>query len=120
MAESSRRNDKHHQKEIINLLVQAFNFFDRDGSGDISKEELSTLLKMDNPDITDEIIEYMIQEVDLNNDGNVSFEEFMKMMKVQDDAPTDGSPIMIQNQGSAGFERGSSPGGNSVSLGMTN
>ena len=32
---------------------------------------------MDNPDITDEIIEYMIQEVDLDRDGKINLEEFI-------------------------------------------
>jgi Ca2+-binding EF-hand superfamily protein len=80
---------------LINLLVQAFNFFDRDGSGTITKEELLAVLRIDNPDITEEIVEYMIQEVDLNNDGTVSFDEFIKMMKVIDDSDKS-SPINIQ------------------------
>jgi Ca2+-binding EF-hand superfamily protein len=89
-------HNKNSQKDLINLLVQAFNFFDRDGSGTISKEELHAVLKIDNPDITEEIVEYMIQEVDLNNDGTVSFDEFIKMMKVIDDSGS--SPINIQIQ----------------------
>ena len=55
------------------------------------------MLKIDNPEITEEIVEYMIQEVDLNNDGTVSFEEFIKMMKVIDDS-VGPSPINIQIQ----------------------
>ena len=35
--------------------------------------------------MTEEIAEYMIQEVDTNNDGFIQFEEFVKMMKVFDD-----------------------------------
>ena len=89
-------HNKNSQKDLINLLVQAFNFFDRDGSGTISKEELLAVLKIDNPDITEEIVEYMIQEVDLNNDGTVSFDEFIKMMKVIDYSGS--SPINIQIQ----------------------
>ena len=36
----------------------------------------------DNPDMTVEIAEYMIQEVDLNNDGCITFDEFVSMMKI--------------------------------------
>jgi Ca2+-binding EF-hand superfamily protein len=32
---------------------------------------------MDNPDITDDIIEYMIQEVDMDRDGKINLEEFI-------------------------------------------
>ena len=35
--------------------------------------------------MTEEIAEYMIQEVDTNNDGSIQFEEFVKMMKIFDD-----------------------------------
>ena len=38
---------------------------------------------MDNPDITDDIIEYMIQEVDMDRDGKINLEEFISMMKIQ-------------------------------------
>jgi Ca2+-binding EF-hand superfamily protein len=34
-------------------------------------------LRKENPDITDEIIEYMMDEVDTDHDGNISFEEFI-------------------------------------------
>ena len=37
---------------------------------------------MDNPDLSDEVLEYMIQQVDTNNDGKVNFEEFIKMMDI--------------------------------------
>ena len=66
-------------------MMQAFNFFDHDGNGEISKEELNEFLKANNPDMTEEIAEYMIQEVDINNDGSIQFEEFVKMMKIFDD-----------------------------------
>ena len=66
-------------------MMQAFNFFDHDGNGEISKEELNEFLKANNPEMTEEIAEYMIQEVDTNNDGFIQFEEFVKMMKVFDD-----------------------------------
>ena len=32
---------------------------------------------MDNPDITDDIIEYMIQEVDMDKDGKINLQEFI-------------------------------------------
>ena len=66
-------------------MMQAFNFFDHDGNGEISKEELCDFLKANNPEMTEEIAEYMIHEVDINNDGSIQFDEFVKMMKIFDD-----------------------------------
>lgn len=44
---------------------------------------MALILRKENPDITDEIIEFMMQEVDTNNDGVCSFEEFINMMRVK-------------------------------------
>ena len=78
------KQEKLGDKAIKNMM-QAFNFFDHDGNGEISKEELYEFLKANNPEMTEEIAEYMIQEVDINKDGSIQFEEFVKMMKIFDD-----------------------------------
>lgn len=49
----------------------------------ISFDELAQILRKENPDITDEIIQYMMAEVDSDGDGNISFEEFIEAMKVK-------------------------------------
>ena len=64
-------------------MVQSFNYFDLDENGLISFDELALILRKENPDITDEIIQYMMDEVDTDNDGNISFEEFIESMKVK-------------------------------------
>lgn len=53
--------------------------------GHITKGELEQLLKLDNADLSDDVLEYIIQQVDLNNDGKVSFDEFVKMLQVGED-----------------------------------
>ena len=75
--------DAHSAKKNFNLIVQSFNFFDLDENGLISKDEMALILRKENPDISDEIIEFMMQEVDTNNDGVCSFEEFINMMRVK-------------------------------------
>lgn len=50
--------------------------FDKDGSGTISKEEIKEALG----GLDEKIVEEIIREVDANNDGEISFEEFEKMM----------------------------------------
>ena len=58
-------------------LKQAFKMFDKDGSGTISREEIKEALGNLDEDMADK----MISEVDQDNDGEISFEEFEKMMK---------------------------------------
>lgn len=50
--------------------------FDKDGSGTISKDEIKEALG----GLDEKIVEDIIKEVDDNNDGEISFEEFEKMM----------------------------------------
>lgn len=60
-------------------LKLAFDFFDEDHSGTISEDELKRIfigLKG-----TDDI-KKIIKEVDINNDGEISFDEFAKMMEI--------------------------------------
>lgn len=77
------------------MIVQSFNFFDVNDDGMITKEELEQLLKLDNADLSDDVLEYIIQQVDTNNDGKVSFEEFVKMLQV-------GEEIGQINEGTSG------------------
>lgn len=58
----------------------AFNVFDKDGSGYISADELKQVLANLGEAMTDEEIGDMVREADLDLDGQVSFDEFVKMM----------------------------------------
>ena len=85
------------------MIVQSFNFFDVNDDGVITKDELAQLLKLDNADLSDDVLEYMVQQVDLNNDGKVSFEEFVKMLQVGEDVGqishgTSGKLLEMQKQ----------------------
>lgn len=62
-------------------LKQAFTFFDKDGSGTISKEELRACLHNEDFTMTEEMIESLLQEADKNNDGSIDYHEFIEMMK---------------------------------------
>jgi len=61
-------------------LRGAFNVFDQDGSGYISAQELKQVLENLGESLTDEEVDEMMKEADLDSDGQVSFEEFVKMM----------------------------------------
>ena len=54
--------------------------FDKDGSGMISTEEIKQVLSFGRH-LDDQAIADIIRQVDENGDGQISFEEFAKMMK---------------------------------------
>lgn len=62
-------------------LRDAFLIFDRDSNGYISKRELTFVMTSLGEHITDTAIEKMIKEVDLDGDGRVNYEEFLRLMK---------------------------------------
>jgi calcium-dependent protein kinase len=60
-------------------LYTAFQYFDKDSSGYITKEELEQALK--NYGMGDqETIKDIIDEVDMDNDGRIDYDEFVAMM----------------------------------------
>lgn len=61
-------------------LRGAFSVFDRDGSGYISSQELKQVLENLGESLTYEEVDEMMKEADLDCDGQVSFDEFVKMM----------------------------------------
>jgi calmodulin len=55
-------------------LKEAFRVFDKDGDGFISYPELKIVLKILGEKLTDEEINSMVKEADLNNDGRISYD----------------------------------------------
>jgi len=67
-----------------NYLKFAFNYFDRDSSGDISYEEIKKRFSQNsnyNSEKMDTELREIFDKIDINNDGSISFFEFCKMMK---------------------------------------
>ncbi|KAG7615126.1 putative protein kinase CAMK-CDPK family [Arabidopsis thaliana] len=61
-------------------VYQAFQHFDKDNDGHITKEELEMAMKEHG--VGDEVsIKQIITEVDTDNDGKINFEEFRTMMR---------------------------------------
>jgi len=71
-----------HMKEADNdqELREAFKVFDKNGDGKISATELRDVMVSLGEKLTDDEIDQMIREADINNDGHVDYEEFVKMM----------------------------------------
>jgi len=61
-------------------IREAFRVFDKDGSGQISADEMRSVMANLGENLTDEEIDEMIREADVNGDGEVDFEEFARMM----------------------------------------
>ena len=61
-------------------LKMAFDVFDRDKSGKISQNELKFILGEYNVTAKEYLWQKMIQQIDLNQDGQISYEEFHDMM----------------------------------------
>ncbi|WOL04002.1 calcium-dependent protein kinase 20 [Canna indica] len=76
-----------HLKKIGNdeHLRKAFSYFDRNKSGYIEIEELSDSLADDLGPNREEVINAIIQDVDTDKDGKISYEEFAAMMKAGTD-----------------------------------
>lgn len=63
----------------IDKLQAAFKMFDKDGSGVISADEIKEVLGF-NGNLDKDAIDLILQQVDSNGDGEISFEEFFAMM----------------------------------------
>merc|ERR1719311_1028812 len=61
-------------------LIEAFKVFDRDGSGFISAMEMRHVMSNLGEKITDEEIDEMTREVDVDAEGNFNYEDFVRMM----------------------------------------
>ena len=61
-------------------LRSAFSYFDKDGSGTISRDELWQCLQSDDFTLKDEEIDNLLNGVDANADGEVDYDEFIAMM----------------------------------------
>lgn len=70
-------NEKDNDEDLLNV----FRVFDKDNNGFITPAELKQAMESLDETVTDEDIEEMIKEADANGDGNVNYEEFVKMMK---------------------------------------
>uniref|UniRef100_A0A1I8IBS7 Calmodulin n=2 Tax=Macrostomum lignano TaxID=282301 RepID=A0A1I8IBS7_9PLAT len=69
------------QQPSDKTLQEAFNFFDIDQDGRITSGELQKVLKFLGFKTNEDEVKLMIADVDIDGNGTVEFNEFLKMMK---------------------------------------
>ena len=71
-----RMNDSDEEQDII----EVFKVFDGDGNGYITAAELRHVMTNLEEELTEEEVDEMINEADIDGDGQISYNEFKKMM----------------------------------------
>ena len=61
-------------------LLETFKIIDLDGSGKLSKMEIKTALLKDDK-VSDETVDKLVKEFDLNSDGEIDYNEFLLIME---------------------------------------
>lgn len=67
--------------EELEQLQHAFERYDKNGDGKLSKEEIADVLKSLGAVCSDQSIQELITEIDTNKDGFVDFEEFCLLQR---------------------------------------
>ena len=63
--------------------TQAFEVFDKNKDGRSSRQELKTIMRSLGQNPTEDDIEEMLLNVDRDKDGQISYDEFMKIISQQ-------------------------------------
>ena len=61
-------------------LIEAFKVIDRDGNGLISASELRHVMNNLGEQMTDADVDEMVRDADIDGDGHINYEEFVRMM----------------------------------------
>jgi Ca2+-binding EF-hand superfamily protein len=68
-------------------ILEAFEMFDKEGAGYITVDQIMYVIGGDDASNYDKAVwEKILKEVDDNNDGKISFDEFKKMMTEEENS----------------------------------
>ncbi|KAL4313498.1 hypothetical protein GQ457_01G038720 [Hibiscus cannabinus] len=79
-------------------LKEAFRVFDKDQNGFISAAELRHVMTNLGEKLTDEEVDEMIREADVDGDGQINYEEFVKVMMAKRRDRTTSSYVADNNR----------------------
>lgn len=68
------------EEDIEQDLRAAFLVFDKDHNGYITKDELKSAMQIMGESLTDSDIDELLRMTDLDKDGRIDYEEFIKML----------------------------------------
>ena len=68
------------ERDISDEYCEAFRVFDFKGTGRIEIETLKTILYEYLPDISNEEIDYMLNDADVNEDGTIDYRNFINLL----------------------------------------
>jgi len=75
----AKKNMKTNEEKEAELL-ESFKVFDKNGDGFISADELRSMMSSLGESLTDEEVNEMIDEADTDGDGQVNYQEFVRLM----------------------------------------
>ena len=61
-------------------IPTTFQVFDKDGDGFLSADELRQVMGNNGEKLTDDEVEELIREADIDNDGQINYEEFVTLL----------------------------------------
>ncbi|KFM77473.1 Calcium-binding protein E63-1, partial [Stegodyphus mimosarum] len=68
------------QDDVMADLMAAFSVFDKDRNGYITRDELRTAMEMIGEPMSEEQLDLMLRATDIDKDGKINYEEFVRMM----------------------------------------
>lgn len=73
-------NNKLKEQQEGQELLETFQIFDKDSDGSISADDLRYVIKAVGEELDDQLIEQLIDQGDLDQDGKINYHEFVRIM----------------------------------------